>query len=182
MTKFFDQFPIINYNLTGVNGNTNEVTDIFRRVKIRSKIADNVTLFDNYDVAEGERPEDVAYKVYGESDYFWVITLVNNIVNRYYDWPLDQFSFQQFLKDKYSNPDGIHHYEVTQSSGRTTGQGPDDYSHKVEVNSDEEGAVSISNRQYEERLQEKYAQIRLLDTRYLVPFIEEFDRLVKQEA
>ena len=52
----------------------------------------------------------------------------------------------------------------------------------IEVNSDEEGAVSISNRQYEERLQEQYSQIRLLDTRYLVPFIEEFDRLIKQEA
>ena len=51
-----------------------------------------------------------------------------------------------------------------------------------EVNSDEEGAVSVSNRQYEERLQEQYSQIRLLDTRYLVPFIEEFDRLIKQEA
>ena len=78
------------------------------RVKARSKIADNVTLFDNYDVAE-EKPEDVAYKVYGEADYFWVVTLVNNIVNRYYDSPLDSFSFQQYIKDKYSNPDDIHH-------------------------------------------------------------------------
>ena len=47
MTKYFNQFPIINYNLTGVNGKTVEVTDIFRRVKARSKLADNVTLFDN---------------------------------------------------------------------------------------------------------------------------------------
>ena len=98
MTKYFDQFPIIDYNLTGVNGNTTEVTDIFRRVKARSKIADNVTLFDKYDVAEGEKPEDVAYKVYGEADYFWIVTLVNNIVNRYYDWPLDSFSFQEYIK------------------------------------------------------------------------------------
>ena len=59
MTKYFDQFPIIDYNLTGVNGNTTEVTDIFRRVKARSKIADNVTLFDKYDVAEGEKPEEL---------------------------------------------------------------------------------------------------------------------------
>ena len=34
---------------------------------------------------------------------------------------LDSFSFQQYIKDKYSNPDGIHHYEVTQSSGKQTG-------------------------------------------------------------
>ena len=54
MTKYFDKLTIIDYNLSGTNGNTKEVTDIFRRVKARSKIQDNVTLFDNYDVAEGE--------------------------------------------------------------------------------------------------------------------------------
>ncbi len=34
MAKFFTAFPKINYNLSGVNGNTKVVTDIFRRVKI----------------------------------------------------------------------------------------------------------------------------------------------------
>ena len=53
MAKFFPQFPKIQYNLSGKNGNTNSVTDIFRRVKIRSKIADNVSLLDKYDVAFG---------------------------------------------------------------------------------------------------------------------------------
>ena len=83
MTQYFSQFPLTNYNLSGVNGNTIEVTDIFRRVKARSKLADNITLFDKYDVQEGESPETVAYKIYGSADYFWVVTLVNNIVNRY---------------------------------------------------------------------------------------------------
>ena len=100
MAKFFTAFPKINYNLSGVNGNTKEVTDIFRRVKVRSKIAKNVTLFDKYDVQEGEKPEDVAYKAYGDADYFWVVTLVNNIVNRYYDWPLDEYVFQQYVQGK----------------------------------------------------------------------------------
>ena len=46
MAKYFSPFPRINYNLSGVNGNTIEVTDIFRRVKARNKIADNVTMLD----------------------------------------------------------------------------------------------------------------------------------------
>ena len=180
MTKFFDQFPRINYNLTGVNGNTTVVTDIFRRVKARSKIADNVSLFDKYTVMEGEKPEDVAYKAYGDADYFWVVTLVNNIVNRYYDWPLPQFAFQQFLKDKYSNPDGIHHYEVTQSSGKQSGDGPADFTHKIEVNSDHVGAEIISNRQFEERLQDKKRQINILLPRYLATFEDEFRKLIRR--
>ena len=180
MAKFFPQFPKIEYNLSGKNGNTNVVTDIFRRVKIRSKIADNVSLLDKYDVAEGEKPEDIAYKIYGDTDYFWVVTLVNNIVNRYYDWPLDSFSFQEYIKDKYSNPDGIHHYEVTQSSGKQSGEGPADYSHKLEVNSTHPGAQSVSNREYEQREQDKKRQIRILSPQYLAAFEEEFVKLISR--
>ena len=155
MGKFFSPFPKIDYNLSGVNGNTIVVTDIFRRVKARSKIQDNITLFDKYTVLEGEKPEDIAYKAYGSADYFWVVTLINNIVNRYYDWPLDEYVFQQYVADKYANPDAIHHYEITQSSGKQTGNGPDDYSHKIEVNSDTVGAESVSNIEYERRAQDK---------------------------
>ena len=180
MTKYFKQFPLIDYNLSGVNGNTQEVTDIFRRVKVRSKIADNVTLFDKFDVHEGEKPEDVAYKAYGDADYFWVVCLVNNVVNRYYDWPLDEFNFQQFVADKYSNPDGIHHYEITQSSGKQTGDGPDDYSHLIEVNSDTPGAQSVSNIEHEQRLQDKKRQINLLLPAYLAAFEEEFVKLIRR--
>ncbi len=60
------------------------------------------------------------------------------------------------------------------------GQGPDDYSHKVEVNSDEDNATTVTNREYEERLQDKYRQIRLLDRRYLTDFVDEFDNLINQ--
>ena len=180
MTKYFDQFPRINYNLSGVNGNTTVVTDIFRRVKARGKLQDNVTLFDKYDVLEGEKPEDVAYKAYGDADYFWVITLVNNIVNRYYDWPLDEFSFQQYGKDKYDNPDATHHFELVQSSGRQSGDGPADYSHLIECNETDEGAQSVSNIEYERRIQDEKRQIRILEPKYLAAFEEEFTKLIRR--
>ena len=171
--QYFNEFPLVQYNLSGVNGKTVEVTDIWRKVKVRSKIANNLSLFDKFDVPEGDSPETVAYKVYGSTDYFWVVCLLNNVVNRYYDWPLDEFNFQQYVADKYANPDAIHHYEITQSSGPTTGNGPDDYSHKIEVNETEAGAESVSNYEYERREQDKKRNIKLLDPRYLPMFLEE---------
>jgi hypothetical protein len=177
---YFNEFPVINYNLSGVNGNTKEITDIWRRVKVRSKIANNVALFDKFDVPEGDSPETVAYKVYGDAEYFWVVTLMNNIVNRYYDWPLDEYNFQQYVEDKYANPDAVHHYEITQSSGKQTGDGPADYTHKVECNATEPGAESVSNIEYERRLQDKKRQIKLLQPNYLNNFIDEFRRLIVQ--
>ena len=177
--KYFNQFPGIDYDLKG-DGNRTIVTDIFRRVKARSKIVNNVSAFDKYDVQEGEKPEDVAYKMYGDSDYFWVITLVNNIVNRYYDWPLDEYNFQQFVADKYSNPGATHHFERVQDSGPQKGDGPADYSHMLECNETDTGAQSVSNIEHERRLQDKKRQIKLLQPNYLNNFIDEFRRLIAQ--
>jgi hypothetical protein len=154
--------------------------DILRRVKQRSAIKSGQFIFDTYDVVDGEKPEDVAYKWFGDAQLHWVILMTNNVLDRYYDWPMNQVQFQEFLEDKYSNPDGIHHYELTQDSGRTTSQGPSDYSHKVEVTSDTVNASSISNREYEEREQDKKRSIRLLNQKFLPAFIEEFDNLIKE--
>ena len=162
------------------DGNYKLLPDIIKRVKQRNAIKSGQFIFDNYDVRDGEKPEDIAYKWFGDAQLHWVILMTNNVTNRYYDWPMNSVQFQAFLEDKYDNPDGIHHYELTQDSGRTSGQGPNDYSYKVEVNSDTTNASSISNREYEEREQDKKRSIRLLNQKFLPAFIEEFDNLIKE--
>ena len=175
---YFRQFEKGYYDLKG-DGKQKLVVDLMTRVKVREKILDEASLYDKYDVPSGERPEDTAFKHFGSSQYHWVVLLTNNITDVYYDWPMSEQSFETFIRDKYTNPDGIHHYEVTQSSGKTTGSGPDDYSHKIEVNSDATGAQSVSNREYEQRLQDEKRSINLLNPAYLTTFIEEFNNLVR---
>ena len=176
---FFSRFPKIAYDISGDN-NYKLVTDILRRVKIKSAIRDNTSLFDKYDIQNGESPETVAYKIYGDAKYHWVILLLNDVTNRYYDWPLDNYAFEEYVKNKYTNPGAVHHYEKTQSSGRTTSNGPEDYSHKIEVNSDAVGAQAVSNYEYERRLQDQKRQIKLLDPAYLPSFEQEFSKLVRK--
>ena len=162
------------------NGNFKLLPDILRRVKQRNAIKSGQFIFDTYDVKNGEKPEDIAYKWFGDAQLHWVILMTNDVTDRYYQWPMNDAQFEEFIADKYSNPDAVHHYEVTKDSGRTTGQGPNDYSHLVEVNSDTDNAISISNREYEERIQDKNRSIRLLNQRFLSDFMEEFDKLIKQ--
>ena len=162
------------------DGNQKLVTDLMTRVKVRDKVIDEISLYDTYDVPSGERPEDTAFKHFGDAELHWVILLTNNITDRYYDWPLSFQDFETFVRDKYANPDGIHHYEVTRSSGKTTGNGPNDYSHKIEVNSDATGAQSVSNREFEQRLQDQKRLIKLLNPSFLGLFIEEFEKLISK--
>ena len=179
--SFFNRFPLIVYDIANTEV-YKLLPDILRRVKIRTAVRGSSMLFDNYDVKEGERPEDIAYKWFGDAELHWVILMTNNITDRYYDWPLNAPQFAEFLTDKYGsgNEDGTHHYEISRTSGRTSGQGPDDYSHMVECNSDEDGATTITNREYEQREQDSKRQIRLLDKRHLGDFIEEFNSLISK--
>ena len=175
---YFSKFPLTVYDMKG-DEKYKLLPDIMRRVKLRSGIAAGRFVFDNYDVKNGERPEDIAFKYYGDAEYHWVILLTNNITDRFYQWPLTQPQFDAFLTDKYGkgSEDAIHHYELAQTSGATTSR---DDSHMLEVNSDTDNATSISNRQHEERIQDKNRQIRLLDKKYLSQFVEEFFALVSK--
>ena len=175
--SYFNKFPLMSYDIKGIK-NYKLLPDILRRVKLRALIKSGGMLFEKYDVKEGEKPEDIAFKWFGDAELHWVILMTNNVTDRYYDWPLNQVQFAEFLDDKYSNPDAIHHYEVTKDSGRATSQGPSDYSHLVEVNSDTDNAISISNRQYEEREQDKKRSIKLLNQKFLPDFLAEFDKLI----
>jgi hypothetical protein len=151
--------------------------NILRRVKLRSGLRSSAFLFDKYDVKDGERPEDVAFKYFGDAELHWVVLMTNNITDRYYQWPLSQPQFQEHLTDKYGagNEDAVHHYEKTQDSGPTSSR---NNSHLVECNSDDGDPSIISNRDYEYRKQDEYRQIRILDKRFLDSFLEEFDNLI----
>ena len=175
---YFSKFPKGVYDIAG-NKQYKLVTDIMRRIKVRSKILDEASLYDTYDVPSGERPEMTAFKHFGDTELHWVILLTNNITDAYYGWPLSDQDFEKYVTDKYSNPGAVHHYEITQSSGKTTGDGPSDYSHKVEVNSTEAGAESVSNYEYERREQDKLRTIKLLNPQFLGLFIEEFERKIQ---
>ena len=178
---YFSRFPLRVYDMKG-DGVFKLLPDILRRVKLRSGIKAGAFIFTEYDVRDGEKPEDVAVKWFGDPEYHWVILMTNNITDRYYQWPMTQPQFQNFIEDKYgiASIDSIHHYEITQTSGRTTSNGPNDYSYLVECNSDEDGASPVTNREYEQRLQDKFRSIRLLDQRYLPTFVSEFEALIKE--
>ena len=177
--SYFSKFPLMAYDMAG-NENWKLLPNILRRVKLRSGIRSGSFLFDNYDVKDGERPEDIAFKYYGDPELHWVVLMTNNITDRYYQWPLSQPQFAEHLTDKYGagSEDAVHHYEITQTSGPTSSR---DYSHMVECNSTETNPTIISNRDYEQRKQDEYRQIRLLDERYLNSFVEEFENLIKEE-
>ena len=88
--------------------------------------------------------------------------------------------FLQYLNDKYDDVDGTHHYEISQSSGDTTTK-IEVYNNSALYSGDTDfynNATIVTNREYEESLQESRRSIRLLDPQYLPQFLKEFESLM----
>ena len=175
---YFDAFPVIPYDSKG-DLNYKDVTNLLRRVGMRAKLKSNTLLYDTYNVKEGETPEIIAHKLYGDAQLHWIILLINDITDRYHQWPMSGGQFLDYLNDKYSNPDAIHHYETTQTSGDTKV--------KIEVFNEVDddaytGLTPITNREYEEQEQDKRRKIRLLDPSFVEQFIDEYQKLIGETA
>ena len=173
---YFDNFPTIPYD-SADTGEFKDVKNLLRRVGIRAKVKSNTMIYDTYDVKNGETPESIAFKLYDDAELHWVIMLINDITDRFHDWPLTEAQFLQFIKDKYSNVDGIHHYEIPQTSGDT--------SIKIDIGADNTNypsATAITNYEYEQEVQDAKRKIRLLDPSYISDFVEEFKSIIKESV
>ena len=178
---YFKNFPTIIYDSVG-NGEFKDVKNLLRRVAIRAKVKTNALLYDTYDVKEGESPESIADKLYDDPELHWVVLLVNDVTDRYHQWPLNYSQFNQYIADKYDNIDGVHHYELAQSSGNTDTK-IEVYNNSALYSGDQDfysSATTVTNREYEETQQDQKRQIRLLDPRYIQQFVEEYETLMKE--
>ena len=77
--SFFNRFPLLAYDVAN-NDNYKLLPDILRRVKMRTSLRSSKFLFDTYDVKDGETPETIAYKWFGDAELHWVILMTNNVI------------------------------------------------------------------------------------------------------
>tara|TARA_Y100000401_G_C8304751_1_gene216229 strand:+ start:600 stop:1127 length:528 start_codon:yes stop_codon:yes gene_type:complete len=173
---YFANFPLIPYDNYGT-GDFRLTPNILKRIAVRANIKTTTSLFDTYDVKEGETPEMIADKLYGNPEFHWVVLMMNDVVDRYHQWPMSRRQFLAHLNDKYTNVDGVHHYEISQSSGDTN--------IKINIgtsNTDHPTATAITNREYEQERQDSLRKIRLLDPDFIDDFVTEFEILLEGSA
>jgi hypothetical protein len=99
MAKYFENFPVIKYD-------GKLVRDITRRNQFLRSVSTNPLLFLPYTVKQNERAEDVAQFYYGSVDYVWLVYMANQIIDPYYEWPMDEETFNQYLISKYQDVSG----------------------------------------------------------------------------
>lgn len=164
--RYFRYFPKTIYSDNLID--QVKTLDIIGRAKVIDMLDRKVTVFYDWIIQDGERPDIIAHKYYNSVDYTWLVLLANKIRDPQYDWPLTYPQFISFIQKKYGSIETaqstIHHYE-------------DEIG--MVVDSDFDDAVSITVYDYEDRLNEAKRNIKLIDNDFVSQIEEELRRLFK---
>ena len=101
MSKYFSYFSKTVYSLDNSN-NVDVVTDITTRFAFEKTFQNNSSVYYEYNVQDSDTPEIIANKMYGSSDKYWIILMLNQITDPQFDFPLDQRTIISFIDEKYS--------------------------------------------------------------------------------
>tara|TARA_B100001989_G_scaffold173180_1_gene125054 strand:- start:42 stop:764 length:723 start_codon:yes stop_codon:yes gene_type:complete len=126
--SYFKHFPDIFYpsplSHKNSSGDYINIKNIFRRTKLKDYLAGNVSLFNKYIIEDGDRPDTIAERLYGSSQYDFVVILVAGITNINHQWPVQDYQIYDIALSKYGSEtkmNEVHHYktyEIKDSLGR----------------------------------------------------------------
>ena len=177
MAFYFRPFPKVFYDVKKQNNKDSVLTNITARYKIRDILKQRAAIFYNYTVKEQDTPSNVAFRYYDDETLDWVIFLINDIIDPYYDWPLSYNTFIEFIKSLYGSVDTAmattyeyrqilnsqsHLIDGTVIPKRTVVIDQNTYNSLAPANREEIDAYEF----YEEENNKK-RDIRILDERYI---------------
>lgn len=163
---YFDKFPTFLYPFK-VNNKTEYklVKDISQNVRVRKAILESITLYDEYDIRDGETPEIISEKIYGSALYHWVVMLCNERYNYIDDFPLTTYELEKHITAKYGagNEYDAHHY--VDENGFI-------------VDASQAGATPVSNYDYEATVNESKRRIKLISPSLLNTILKNFKDII----
>ena len=198
MSNYFSKIPDFEYvsRLPDAKiGDYIVVKNLFKRGFLREDIFQNLAVFEKYQIKGNDRPDNVAFDFYGNSNLDWLVLTCNNILNVQTEWPLRQEDFDRFLLDKYGNYDtlfnGVHHYETVEikDTSKVTilpagMQVDSDFSISYfdqnlgTVVTSSDVKEEITNYQYEDDLQTDKRNLFLLKPRYLNLVLDDLEDMM----
>jgi len=197
MSNYFQRLPDFEYVSRLPNAKISDyvkVKNLFKRGVLREDIFQNLSFFTKYEIKGNDRPDNVAFEVYGDSTLDWVILITNNIINIQSEWPMSQSDFDSFLLEKYGSYDtlynGVHHYETEEVKNSEnvvivpaglqveSNYSVTYYDFLTDTQVTKTPIVQVTNYEYEERLENDKRNIFILKPRYLNVVLDDMEDMM----
>jgi len=198
MPTYFRQVPDFEYvSRTADTKNISEyrtVKNLFKRGKLREDIFGDLSFFTKYKIVGDDRPDNVAFEVYGDETLDWLVLLCNNILNVQTEWPLPQQSFENFLISKYGSEEDVlktHHHETIEVRDSSDViivpkglQVPSNYSIEFydsilgQYVSKTNITVPVTNYEYESKIEDDKRNIYILKSSFLNVVLNDMEEIM----
>jgi len=100
MANYFSKFPKLYHSFDGFN-TSQYITNLLTRFTFEQSFKTNTAAFYEYDIREGDTPEIIASKIYNSPERHWIVLLMNDMVDPFFDWPLPYETLTRFVDAKY---------------------------------------------------------------------------------
>lgn len=175
MPNYFNHFPTTYYtNDTYNKTQLDIVTDITKRLGFEQSLLTNASTYLQFVIGDGDTPESIAHKYYGDVEKHWIVLMMNSIMDPQYDWPLSQRGIIKFINDKYT---------ANASVGQTGLQWAQSNNHsyyKIETRTSQKyGTVTTDTVQLDANT---YANVAVSTTSYTLQDGQALDVVVTKEA
>jgi len=170
---YFDKFPYIEYDILG-NGDKEKIKNFFKRFDFREKIRKYGSIYTKWIVRDDDTPQIIAHKLYGSTHYYWIVLMINKMIDPTFDFPMTDEELSEYVDKKYGveNRRAFHHWEseATPEVG-TLPEGiivDETYPYKKD----------IDNFEYELKKNDARRHILLLNPDYLEQVLDELDKIL----
>jgi hypothetical protein len=160
------------------------VKNIWRRAEVLTEFKSQVTIFNEITVRDGERPEDVATAFYNNPFYNWTVLIANDVVDVYSQWPRSITQLQDFINQKYDNPQATKHHVTTEvkdaknnvivEAGKVVASNYQISYYNGSTTVTATPVVSVSNEQFEFEENAKKARIQIIKPQLIEDFVENY--------
>ena len=188
MSNYFSYFPSVEHDLKQ-DGSAITVTNILNRFKLHDDARDQTEIFYPYQLQDGDRPDVVAEKYYGNANYAWLVLFSNNIVDPVKEWPLYGTDFRNYLVTKYGSIESANttvkkRYKVLSAAFRKI-DGTVIPKRRLEIDETTYNTLSEADRElqtayeYEVEVNDDKRKIHLLDSSYLSVITDQVENILR---
>jgi len=172
---FFDKFPYVEYDILG-NGSYKKIKNFFKRFDFREKVLKYGSIYTKWVVRDDDTPQVIAHKLYGSTHYYWIVLMINRIIDPNFDFPLAYRELEAYIDKKYgSKKHDVHHYESVDTGDIA------DLPDGIIVDETYPHKKAISNYEYEVNKNDKKRHILLLRPEYLEDVLLELETILESD-